>query len=108
MTEALYAENCANRKRAVGSEPAMSWITGELTSCRPRGRAFKNHLLSEFTPRCVAALEQAYSSALSPSPPTLRSVLMKWTSRMLLTGSVDEILSAASNVCFNRYSELGP
>lgn len=100
MTGALYAENCANRKRAVGSEPAMSWITGELTSYRSRGRAFKHHLLSEFTPGCVAALEQAYSTALSPSPPTSRFVLMKWTRTMLLTGSADEILSAASNVCF--------
>jgi hypothetical protein len=59
-------------------------------------------LLSEFTPRCVAALERAYSTTLSLSSLTSRSALMKCTSTMLLTGSANEILSAASTVCFTR------
>ncbi|KAF8550383.1 hypothetical protein OG21DRAFT_1514089 [Imleria badia] len=68
--------------------------------------------ITEFRPRCAAALEgigdmasgdkkhdravTAYSTALSLSLPTSSSILMKWTSTMLVIGSVNEILGAAS------------
>lgn len=81
-------------------------------------------LLLEFRPRCATALEgigdmalsdkkhdeavASYSTALSLSLPTSSSILMKWTSTMLVVGSVNEIPGAASKVGFSRYSEFGP
>jgi len=72
-------------------------------------------LLSEFTPRCITALERvgdgasnavnrdeavaAYSTVLLLSPTTTNAVLTKWASIMLSRGSADEASSAAAKVC---------
>ncbi|KAI9571641.1 hypothetical protein HD554DRAFT_2168897 [Boletus coccyginus] len=76
-----------------------------------RENKFITDWLSNFTHRCVTTLERvgdeasnagkqeeavaAYSTALSLSPLTLNTVLMKWASVMLIHDSADETLRAA-------------
>ena len=70
---------------------------------------------SEFTHRCVTALEgigdeasninahdeavATYSTALLLGPSSPNTVLIKWARRMLIRGSAHEVLSTAAKAC---------
>ena len=100
----------------------MDWISGEFCPCAP-GEAVQS-LLSVFRRTCVVALERigdgeasktenrneglrAYSIALSLSPPSPNGLLFKWTRLMLLHGSPNETLDAATKVCSTSRSNHG-
>lgn len=91
----------------------MDWISGEFWYLWLEWLCIEL-LLSEFTKRCVAKLQRigdaasnakkddeaiaAYSTALSLSSP--KSVLVKWVNMLLMHGSVNEALNAATKVPF--------
>ena len=99
----------------------MDWISGEFRLCGP-DKAIQS-LLSVFKRKCVVALEsigdealraenydeglRAYSIALSTSPPSPGGLLFKWARLMLLHGSPNEILDAATKVCSTLRSNDG-
>ena len=91
----------------------MDWISGEFRLYVPDEAV--QSLLSVFRRQCVVALEsigdkasgvedrdgalRAYSIALSLGPPSPNGLLFKWTGLMLLDGSPNETLDAATKVC---------
>ena len=97
------------------------WISGEFRLYGPDEGV--QSLLSVFRRRCVAALEsigdevskvenrdeglRAYSIALSLGPPSQNGLLLKWARLMLLHGSPNETLDAATKVCSRSHSNHG-
>lgn len=92
----------------------MDWLAGE-----PLGCALKESVQStpsEFTNRCTSTLEiigdeastaekhddalATYSTILSLCPSTPSTVLIKLAKTMLIHGSANDALGAASKVCF--------
>ena len=81
-------------------------------------------LLSVFRHKCVIALEsigddaskvenrdkalEAYSTALSLGPPSPNGLLFKWARLMLLPGSPNDTLDAATKVCPTSRSNMDP
>ena len=100
---------------------AMNWISGEFRLYEP-DEAIQS-LLSVFRHECVVALEcigdeaskvadrdeelRAYFIALSLGPPSLNGLLFKWARLMLLRGSPNETLDAATEVCSTSRSNGG-
>ena len=99
----------------------MEWISGEFRLYRPDEAV--QSLLSVFRHKCVVALEcigdkaskvessdeglRAYSIALSLSPPSPIDLLFTWVRLMLLRGSPNETLEAATKVCSASRSNDG-
>ena len=95
----------------------MDWISGEFRHYGPDEAV--QSLLSVFRCKCIVALESigdeaskaqnrdeglgAYSIALSLSPPSSNGLLSKWARLMLLHGSPNETLDAATKVCFTNH-----
>ena len=98
------------------------WISGEFHIYGPDEAV--QSLLSVFRHKCVIALEsigddaskvenrdealKAYSTALSLGPPSPNGLLFKWARLMLLHGSPNETLDAATKVCPTSRSNMDP
>jgi hypothetical protein len=96
-----------------GDKLIFEWLTGEFRRCA-LGWSIQS-LSSEFTHRCATTLEKtgdeasniekhddavvAYSTALLLGPSAPDTVLIKWAGRMLIRGSVHEVLGAVAKVC---------
>jgi len=91
----------------------VNWLAGEF---RRRASGWSIYSLpSEFTHRCITALQRvgdealdagkrdeavaAYRTALSLGPTVPDAVMIKWANMILKRGSADEASSAASKVC---------
>ena len=91
----------------------MNWISGEFRLYAPNEAV--QSPLSVFRNKCAVALEsigdeaskvknrdeglRAYSIALSLGPPSPNGLLFKWARLMLVHGSPNETLDAATKVC---------
>ena len=96
------------------NQTIIDWLGGEF-QCRILKDSIQSQS-SEFTHRCTTKLENigdeasnaekqdeavsAYSTALSLSPSTPHTVLVKWAGMMLVRSSASEASSAAAKVCF--------
>ena len=92
----------------------MDWLAGEFWHCES---GYSTQLLpSEFTTQCITTLEIAgdhafnagkcdeavalYSTALLLCPSTPNTLLIKWARMVLIHGSANDALTAATEVCF--------